>query len=185
MKHIGILVILIMFLSGCGSGQDINTAMQMRARFNNCEQCRFQAEITADYGSEIYVFTMDCIWKPNGTLNFTVVAPETIRGISGSFSEAGGNIQFDSKVLAFPSMTDGELSPVSAPWLLVKCIQSGYITACSKEEAGTRIMIDDSFADEILQAQIWLDNSCKPQYCEFIWAGRRILSVKVENFILE
>ena len=44
----------------------------------------FRAELTADYGDHVVPFALDCETEVNGPTHFTVAAPETLAGITGS-----------------------------------------------------------------------------------------------------
>ena len=142
----------------------------------------FDVEITADYGDDIYTFTLNCQSDTQGQVSFTVTEPESISGIAGTIDAFGGKLRFDDKVLAFPLMADDQLSPVSAPWILMRTLRSGYLTAAGKEGDLLRLSIDDSYDDDALHLDIWLDESDHPVRAEVIWQGRRLLSMQVKNF---
>jgi len=155
----------------------------MRNKILSAAGCSFQAEITADYEDKVQVFTLSCKTDAQGNLTFSVAAPETISGISGSIDEKGGSLKFDHTMLAFPLLADGQLSPVSAPWLLMHCLRSGYIAACGQEDSLIRSTIHDSYAEDALQLEVWFDSELRPVQGEFVWDGRRILTVVVSNFL--
>lgn len=142
----------------------------------------FEACVTADYGDELYTFSMNCQSDTQGQVRFTVTEPETISGISGSIGAFGGKLHFDDKVLTFPLMADDQLSPVSAPWILMRTLRSGYLTSAGKEGEYLRLSIDDSYDDDALHLDIWLDEGDIPVRAEVIWQGRRLLSIEVKNF---
>lgn len=161
----------------------MDSALSMRNKILSAKECSFQAEITADYGDEIQTFSLSCNTDALGNLTFTVVKPETISGISGKIDETGGGIKFDETILAFPLLADDQLSPVSAPWILMRALRSGYIASCGEADDLFRATIYDSYAEDALQLEIWFDNELKPVRGEFIWEGRRILTVVVSDFI--
>lgn len=171
----------MLLLCGCRSVEsDLDTALSLRENLSG--GCAFSAEVTADYGDSVYTFELDCRSNADGSLNFTVVSPETISGISGKLSATGGQLQFDESVLAFPMLVEGEVSPVSAPWLMLHSLQGGYIRGCGKDGDQLKMMIDDSYAQEPLQVELWLDAAANPQTCEIMWQNRRILSLKIKSF---
>lgn len=179
------LIICAVLLSGCNrNDSDINGAMELRQRMIHAESMQFSCNITADYFDCIYTFSLKCLYETNGKLSFTVVEPESIAGITGYFDQEGGNLTFDNQVLAFPMLADGELSPVSAPWLFVKTMCYGYIRGSGVSEDKIQFIIDDSYEADSIQAYIWTDLDYQPVSCEFQWQGRRILSTEIENFSL-
>lgn len=173
----------LVMLTGCTGKRDLlDRAMTLRANLLACESCSFDVKITADYGDELHEFTMSCTGDNDGNLNFTVVKPESISGITGTIGAGEGNLTFDDAALYFPLMADDQITPVSAPWILLKTLLGGYLTACAMEDAYLRLSIDDSYEDDALQLEIWLDSEDKPVNAEIIFDGRRIVTMEVANF---
>ena len=81
-------------------------------------------------------------------------------------------------------LADGELSPISAPWVLVNTLRSGYLTSCGKDGDSFRVTINDSYQDEYVQVDVWLSDDNMPTYAEFLWRGHRILSLNVDAFTI-
>ena len=160
----------------------MDRAMAFRAKLLAAAGCSFDAVITADYGDVTYTFTMKCSTDQQGNLRFSVAEPQTISGISGIVSATGGKLTFDDKVLTFGLMADGLVSPVSAPWLLMKTLRSGYLSSCGREGGNLRLSIDDSYEEDAMHLDIWLGEGDLPARGEILWQGRRVLSIEVENF---
>ena len=184
MKRKMALFFALLLLTGCsGKNQELQRAMDIRTAMQG-KTARFSADITADYGDMCYTFSMDCECAPDGALSFTVTAPDTISGIKGSVSAAGGELRFEELALAFESMAEGRISPISAPWVMTKALRSGYLTACANEDSLLRISVDDSFADNALKMDIWVDDEDCPVRAEILWEGRRLLTILVKDFVL-
>lgn len=184
MKKALILLLTAMFLTGCSGGnEELDRMMSFRASLLGGMGCSFQAVVTADYQEELYQFTLDCSSDEQGTLRFTVVEPESISGISGMISGEGGKLTFDNEeALAFETLADGQVTPVTAPWLLVKTLRGGYVTSCGTEGDLMRVAIDDSYREDALRLDIWFTADDQPKHAEILWADRRILSLEVTNF---
>ena len=110
-----LLLLLPLWLCGCGPAQ-VEPGLELRERIVE-NGCAFRAEITADYGDSLSSFTLDCQGNPDGSLLFTVAAPEGIEGIRGTLASGTGKLQYEDKALGFPLVSEGLLSPVSAPWV--------------------------------------------------------------------
>lgn len=164
-----------------GRNDELDTAMQLRAKLL-ASGCSFGTEVTADYGDKVYSFSMECRTDADGNLNFTVIEPESIAGVTGEVSEEGGKLTFDDTALAFDTMADGLISPVSAPWVLIYTLRGGYLTSCGSDGDMIRVSIDDRYEEDALHVDIWLDSSGSPQRAEILWKERRILSLDIENF---
>ncbi len=185
MKRLICLLLIFFWLCGCQSGSDeIGGALNFRQKLLNGNGCSFLAEITADYGDVLYQFSMECRADKQGNLAFSVTAPESISGITGTITETGGHLTFDGTALAFATIADGQVTPVTAPWLFLKTLRSGYIVSCSSADDTTYLQIDDSYNDNALHLDIWLDGEYKPVRGEILWEGRRILSIIVKDFTI-
>lgn len=183
MKRLFAVFIVLLLFTGCkNSNSEINRVMTMRQQLLNSNGCTFDAVITADYGDQIYTFQMACETTKEGDLTFTVTDPQTISGIGGTISQKGGNLTFDDKVLAFEMLADGQVTPVSAPWLFIRTLRSGYLSACGEDGEHLRVAIDDSYEDNALHLDIWFDSQNTPVRGEILWQGQRVVSLEVRNF---
>lgn len=159
--------------------------MELRSRLLASEGCSFQAVITADYGDRLYSFTMDCEGNPDGDLTFTVQKPDTISGVTGKIVDAKGQLTFEQIALDIPLLADGLISPISAPWILLKTLRSGYMTSAGTDGERLLLRIDDSFRDDALHLDIWLNSENLPERAEILWDGQRYLSMEVNDFRME
>ena len=181
MRWIAFLLALLTF-SGCG-GKDaeLKRAMDLRAKLlASCVS--FDAEITADYGNEIHNFSVYCEGDSQGNLGFRVTAPESIEGITGRIENKEGKLTYRDTVLAFPLLAEDQLSPVSAPWVFYTALRGGYLTSAGMEDDLLRLTIDDSYEEDALTVDIWLDEADNPVRAEILFDGRRILTMTIENF---
>ena len=156
--------------------------MELRAKLLGCTSCSFDATVTADYGDELYTFGMACTGDPTGDLAFTVTAPDTIAGITGKFEGEKGLLTFDEFALEFPRLTDDQITPVSGPWILLRTLQGGYLTSCGPDGDNLMVTINDSYEDDALTLDIWLNAENRPVRAEILYEGRRIVTMDIENF---
>ena len=181
-KLAAILCVAII-LCGCKNSSDsLKEGMALRREILESSGCSFHSTITADYGEKVYVFQMDCKTDKEGTLQFEVTAPATISGITGNVDNEGGAITFDDKVLAFQTLADGQVTPATAPWLMMKTLRSGYIRDAVATENGFEVSIDDTYKEDALRLVIGIVDN-KPATAEIYWQSRRILTVTVEDFV--
>lgn len=159
--------------------------MNLRVQLLACEAVTFDAAITADYGDSLSSFRLACRGDNDGNLTFEVKEPESISGITGSFTGEKGMLTFDDAALEFPLLADGQVTPVSAPWIFLKTLMGGYLTACSSEGDVTRLTIHDSYEEDALQLEIWLSGEDAPIQGEILYEDRRILTMEIENFQIQ
>lgn len=185
MKHMMALLLMCFILCGCKSDTgEMEKVLIMRQELLRAESCTFDAKVTADYPDKVCTFLLRCHGDKEGNVTFTVLEPESISDISGKISESGGDLTFDDTVLAFEPLVNGTISPVIAPWLMLRSFRGGYISQCAQTEIGTRVDIDDTYADANLRFEILLDDRGYPAQAEQYYDGRRILTVSVSNFVI-
>ena len=182
MKQLFALLLSGIFLAGCSAETEIEQALAFRSRLLSGGGCSFTALVTADYGDELQEFTMECQGDANGAITFEVTQPEAISGITGNLSATGGALTFDDTALHFELMAGGTLSPVSAPWIFLRTLRSGYIVPACWEGEMLHLSIDDSYADDALRLDIWLDGEGHPVRVEILQEGMGILTLRIENF---
>jgi hypothetical protein len=160
----------------------MDAGLKFRSDLLNASGCMMDATVTADYGNKTYTFAMGCEFDAHGNLSFTVRSPQTISGIAGTVGPEGGALRFDDTALFFPLLADEQISPVSAPWVFMKTLRSGYITSAGEDNGMVRLIIDETYEDETVTLHVWLNEASIPVLGELYWCGRRILTIEVTNF---
>lgn len=156
-------------------------ALQLRERLLSSD-CSFTAAVTADYGDKVCTFSMGCTASTDGTVKFIVKAPDTIAGIAGSLGPGTGFLTFDGAALAFPMLAEGEVTPVSGPWLFVNSLRGGYLSSVGADGELLHVTLHDSYQEDALQIDVWLDGSDIPVCAEILWRGRRVLTLEIKDF---
>lgn len=183
MKKIVLLFIFALFLAGCSDGMtELERGMALRSKLLQANAVSFVTDISADYGDKEYLFSMSCQGDTQGNVRFTVMKPDTIEGISGTIANGNGMLTFDDTALHFDLMTDEQLSPVSAPWILLTTLRSGYLSSAGMEDQYIRLTIDDSYEEDALQLDIWLNEEDLPERAEILYDGKNILTLVVREF---
>ncbi len=183
MKHIAAIFIIFLVLTGCtASDSEIDRVLQFRTNLLETSACCFDAVITADYGDKTYTFSLACQADKDGNLSFLVKEPEYIADIQGQITYEGGKLTFDEVALAFELQTDDMLSPVSAPWIMLRALRGGYIRSCGREDQMLRVTVDDSYQEDALMLDIWLSENNVPLRADIYEENRRILTVDIKNF---
>ena len=176
-------MLALVLMTGCtGKREELDRAMNLRASLLGCLGCSFDVTITADYGDAVHVFAMTCQSGGQGDLKFTVTHPASIAGITGEISSGEGKLTFNEEALYFPLLADGQITPVSGPWILMKTLLGGYLTAVGEEEELLHLTVYDSYEEDALQMEIWLNGEDHPVCAEIFYEGRRIVTMTVENF---
>ena len=183
MKKMIVVVMMLMFMTGCGSSNStLKPALELRNRLLAGNGCSFDAVITADYGEKLYNFEMHCDVDSKGDMQFSVIAPESIQGISGIIDGGGGRLTYEDFILAFPNIIDDNTTPVMAPWILINSLRCGYIQSVSSSDEYDVVTVNDSYEDDALELDVWLGRDGLPVGGEILYRGRRYLTVNVTNF---
>ena len=175
------LPLLMVFFLGC-SGRDaaMEEALALRSRCL-AGNVSFEAQIRADYITNIESFSLDCAFDEKGEMTFRVTEPDEISGIRGTVAGTEGTVIFDELVLGYPLLADGRLSPLAAPWVLVRALREGCILSAGQEGELLHLVIDESYADNALTVDIWLEEG-QVEQAEIAWEGRRCVTMTVEDF---
>lgn len=183
MKRLLVCVLVVLCLSGCTRENGIDRTIDLRQKILTAQKCEFIGEIFADYGDVLYSFELQCVFDQQGNMEFSVIAPDSIGGITGKIEGQIGYLTFDDKSLAFPLLADDQLTPVSAPWVFMKCLRSGYIHSAGTQGDMTYVCINDSFQDDALQLDIWLNQNDIPVRAEILYLNKRILTISIAGFV--
>ena len=184
MKKWAISLIMLLFLVGCSAATELERGMALRGSLLKAQEVAWDAEVTARYEDRSYTFGLNCRFDGQGNMAFTVTAPETISGIQGTVSQAGGNLRFEDTALYFELLTDDQISPITAPWILMKTLRGGYITSGCEENGLLRLSIDDSYEEDALKLDVWCSEDNLPIRGEILYDGLRILSMEVKNVVI-
>ncbi len=185
MKRILIIFLIVLMLCGCNrENNGFDKAMSLRTGLLNANGCKFVAEITADFVDKTYTFTMLCQADQDGNITFEVLEPDYIEGIRGQICYDGGKLTFDDTARAFELQADGLLSPVSAPWVLVRALRGGYVRHCGQDGQFLLLTVDDSYEEDALMLHIWLGTENMPVQAEIYENNRRILALSIKDFEL-
>lgn len=179
------ILLLLLLLSGCAKDNGhMDEVIDLRNRLNNAESVNFCCRITADYGESLCAFEEECLFRSDGQLEWRITAPETISGLTGSIVNEKGQFEFDDEVLVFELLADGQISPVGAPWILLKAIRGGYIHSCGGDAELIKAQIDDSYLNAQFSVDVWFREDETPILGEIIWQGRRIMSIEISEFVI-
>ena len=185
MKYLLCLFTVMVLLGGCSvnSSSDLDEVMALREKLLT-GNCSFSAEVTADYGDSLSSFRMDCNTDAAGNLSFTITEPASIAGITGTIDATDAKLTFDGVVLSFPRLVEGQLTPITSPWVLIHTLRSGYLSGCGSVNDGICILVDDTYEENTLRLEILTDASLTPINADIYWNQNRILTLKISDFVI-
>ena len=175
---------LFILLGACGEEASVSPAIEFRAALVQAGGCTFRADVEADFGGNVEHFTLDCEADADGTTRFSVVAPETLAGISATVTESGGKITYDGMAMDFGLLANGNVIPAAAPALAVCCWSGEYIASGGEEDALYRATYEKDFDEKMLTVDTWYENSI-PICAEVCYNNQRILKLSISEFTMK
>ncbi len=177
---------LLLSLSGCGSktidGESI------RAHYEKLEGFTAQIKILSDLDNSVLEYVMEYVYNKDGNDTFTVSAPESLNGISGSIAGDGSegfSLQYDGMALddAMPQRTG--LSPADGFFALLCDL---------KNEEPAQIWTENVSVDTLTalryeydrngvktEKQVWLSKDLQPVCAELFADGDRVITIQVTD----
>lgn len=171
-----------MLLTGCkGEESLLERGITFRSQLITAGGCSFRAHITADYGQEVQNFTLDCNADGEGNVSFCVIEPDTIADITGRMEGEEGNVTYDGLQLAFPLLIYDQISPVSAPALVVRCWLKEFILSAGISDQVCRLTYEKKIQDKDLLIDTYFEKDI-PISAELCYNGFRVMNIKITDF---
>ncbi len=159
----------------------LSPAIKFRTDLVQAGGCSFTALITADFGDTVQEFTLECMTDDSDRLHLTVIAPETLAGISATVSEAGGKITYDGMAMDFGLLANGNVIPAAAPAIVNACWTGAYI-ACGGDEDGLyRVTYEKDYDEKKLIVDTWFEKNL-PICAEICYNDERIIKITISDF---
>lgn len=174
----------VLLLCGCTSTEEVlSEAIEFRAELLRAEGCSFRAEVTADSGDAEDTFVLDCEVDAEGAVRFTVVAPDTICGITAAVTADGGQVTYDGMAMDFGLLAAGNVIPAAAPALAVCCWRGEYIAYVGRDADALRVTYEKGFEEKQLVIDTWFEKGL-PIFAEVCYNQQSILRMTITNFVI-
>ena len=186
MPKIRILPLLccVLLLTGCAGRSHTKKQdfLELRTKWLAAEQVELRAAIRADYGDRIYDYVLRYSGGPDGGV-ITVEEPEMIAGVGVELGETGVTLRWDGAELDTGAVL-GDLSPVQAFPMLLKCWQSAPVLECWEEAHGglpcltAELDLSEAGSPDVRRCRTWFSLDTKePVAAELLENGRTVLFV--------
>lgn len=175
----------LILLTGCSAEHDaMQKTLDFRQDLLSAGGCSYIADVTADYGEYLYEFTLQCTYR-DGYGELTVLKPDLISGIRGRCSGDAATVSFDGAILEYGDLSEGNLAPLSVPWLFGSAWQSDEILFASNDEKNTRATIQKGYDEDKLILDTWFADGIPTAGEVRGTDGRRVLTVQFRDFSFE
>ncbi len=128
-----LLVLFLLLPAGCGgrSHGEKTEFLKLRAGWLERRDVSLRSEVRADYGERVYDFVLRYEGSGEGGI-LTVEQPLLLEGVEAVIGERDVTLRYDGFLLDTGAVL-GVLSPLEAFPLLIRCWQSGCVTACWRD----------------------------------------------------
>lgn len=175
-------MLLCFLLAGCaGEERSLSPAIQFRKELVQAGGCSFSADITADFGDTVQMFSMDCITDETDALHLTVQEPKTLAGITATVSEYGGKLTYDGMAMDFGLLANGNVIPAAAPAIVTACWTGEYISFAGDDGDYYRATYEKNFDDKKLIVETWYEKGV-PICAEICYNNERVIKITIRDF---
>ena len=134
MRRIVSCVLMMALLCGCAAQREESpeqAAARLRTMYLAAEGCELSADITAEYGEQVFDFSVDARWMREGETVVTITQPELVAGITARIREGETVLEYDGVGFSLGTLDESGLTPMSAIPGLLESISDGYMARCS------------------------------------------------------
>ena len=173
-------MMLLCLLCACNNkaNDPLQAAMDYRTALLGHGGCAFELEARADTGELLWELTLACALDASGGGTVTVLAPESIAGISAVVEDGGASLRYEELALGLGTLPGTELSPAQAPGRLVRAWAEAWITSAGAEGEGVLACYEDGD----LAVRTWFDAGKTPLQAELAVDGQVYFSGEIKNF---
>lgn len=182
-KLLAVLMLPLLLLGACSGEQEMDAPMEFRAKLLAQGGCGFTAQMQVDVSRRVCALTLQCRCDADGPAEITVLAPETIEGISATLESAGGVLHFDTVAVDFGLAAEDRLAPIALPALLTAHWASAYISAAGSEDGLLRVCYADDTDTLDLSVDTWFDADNCPVYAEIALDGTVFAELTLTDFV--
>ena len=185
-----VLLAALLSLAACSnsaSGESPEDfALRIREELTNAERLVVGADITADYGDRVYIFSV----KYTGSAEvgeIKVLSPEEVAGIVAEVTLESCVLVYDGVRLDTGALTDGGLSPAGALPALICEWQNGRVLSIDREKLdGADTLAISTEIGGLVSQKTWFDVITHlPVRAEISDGGRMVVACVFNNVVIE
>lgn len=177
-----LMMTLCLLLTSCSAAENaMQDALAFREVLQEAGGCSFTAAVVTEVEERGYAFTMSARYAAGGPTTLTVLAPDTIAGISATMTDRDAVLSFDGVELSFGTLDDAMTTPLYAPLVFGQCWDTAYIDCAGADGDFYRVTYRLGYEQDELILETWFDASV-PVRCEIYREETLLLSATVEDF---
>ena len=181
------LMISLLLLCACGAASGDEARIEaFRETLRGSAYVSFTAEMRADDGQSTENYVLRCE-KRDGETVMELLSPELLAGVRAHVSGKNAALEYDGLSFEAGTLTDGGVTPMSAPKLLLDALSGGTVSQLRREEYDGAVTA--AYCTELgegLQAVLRLDvQSFLPHSAELLCDGRTVITCRITDWHME
>lgn len=180
-KLLAVPMLLLCLLCACGGNEKdpLQAPVDFRAALLAHGGCCFQLQARAESGGAVWELTLDCALDAAGSGTVTVLAPETIAGITAETDGSTGRLRYQTLALGLGTLPGVELAPAAAPGRLVRAWAQDWISSAGAEDDNLLVCYEaDTFS-----VRTRFDAAGVPVRAELAVDGSVYFDAEIQNFV--
>lgn len=179
-KWIAVPMLMLCLLCACGSKEtdSVQAPVDFRSALLAHRGCGFTLEARADSGEGLWVLTLECELDQRGSGTVTVLAPDSIAGITVALEADSEQLRYQDLALGLDLLPGTELAPAAAPGRIVRAWAQDWI-ASAGPEGETQLVC---YEDPGLEIRTWFDPAGTPLRAELLRNGQSCFAGEIRNF---
>ncbi|MBQ1371385.1 MAG: hypothetical protein IIY70_00510 [Oscillospiraceae bacterium] len=179
-KWLAVPMLMLCLLCACGSKETnpVQAAVEFRSALLTHGGCGFTLEAQADSGEGVWALTLECNLDQRGGGTVTVLAPESIAGISAALDAETGQLRYQDLALGLDLLPGTELAPAAVPGRIVRAWAEDWIASVGPEGEAQLVCYEEPG----LEVRTWFDAAGTPLRAELLRNGQRCFAGEIQNF---
>jgi hypothetical protein len=173
-----LLLCLLCACVGKAENDPLQAPMDFRTELLAKGGCRFELEALAESGGRLWPLTLACELDAAGNGSVTVLAPESIAGITAVTEGEDKGLRYEDLALGLGTLPGTELAPAAAPGRLVQAWTQDWILSAGPD-AGALLVC---YGTDELRVQTWFDAENVPLRAELAIDGTVRFTADIRNF---
>ena len=153
------MLTLCLLLSGCGAGETMSAAEQLRQLHRDAEGCTVTAQILCDQEGLVWEGTLKCDYAARGDAVVEIIAPEILAGVKVTVGEDFA-FSYEGDILNVAPRSQECISAADCLPRMMDALREGWLLEenCEKwqETECVRLSVDQSGTNGKLYTTFWL-----------------------------
>ena len=177
---IAVLMMTLCLLCACGGKEKdpLQVPMDFRTELLARGGCAFELAARSEAGDRLWELELACALDPEGRGTVTVLAPESIAGISAVLEDGKNSLRYGELSLGLGTLPGTELAPAAAPGALVRAWARDWIASAGPEEDGLLVC----YGEGPNTVRTRFDSGGVPLRAELLTDGRARFTAEIRNF---